>query len=109
MSQAIPIVNGRNNGKFVKGQSGNPSGRPKALISVREMARGMTEQALDTLSKIMLDEKAKPSERAQAASAILDRAWGKPTQSIENVNPEKTFRDWLDHVAEQEALKQSVS
>jgi hypothetical protein len=75
---------GRIMGKWVKGQnSPNAGGRPKAIAHVRELARQHTEEAIDTLTEIMLDENAKDSARVAAAGAILDRAYGKPTTYIE--------------------------
>lgn len=61
---------------FQKGQSGNPSGRPKG--DVQALAREHTAQAIATLVKC-LDN---PKERVPAAIALLDRGWGKPHQSL---------------------------
>ncbi len=38
----------------------------------------MTVEAVDALVAIMRDRKAPAAARIQAATAILDRAWGKP-------------------------------
>ena len=46
------------------------------------MARQHDETAIATLAKIMNDEMAKPGERVAAANALLDRAHGKPAQTI---------------------------
>lgn len=71
---------------FKKGQSGNPKGRPKHVMSdgrsVAEAARDYGEKALKALSDVMEDAKAPPSARVSAASALLDRGFGKPTQPI---------------------------
>ena len=69
------------NGQFRPGASGNPGGRPGALSDVRELAREHTPAAVVKLAHIM--EKGK-SEQAciAAASALLDRGWGRPTQPI---------------------------
>lgn len=62
---------------FVKGQSGNPGGRPKEVAEVRDLARQHTAAAIGTLAKIMNDTKARESARVAAADALLDRGWGK--------------------------------
>lgn len=67
---------------FQPGQSGNPSGRPKENARVKELARQWTEDAIQTLASVMNDSEAKPGERCAAASALLDRAWGKPAQVV---------------------------
>src|SRR5690348_714211 len=69
------------NGRFRPGASGNPGGRPAALSDVRVLAREHTPAAVAKLAHIM--EKGK-SETAciAAASALLDRGWGRPTQPV---------------------------
>jgi hypothetical protein len=67
---------------FQKGQSGNPSGRPKADKSIQSLARDHSEDAIRTLAQIMRSDEATPSARVAAASAILDRGYGKPPQFV---------------------------
>ena len=72
---------------FKKGQSGNPGGRPKKLLpdgrSLTDLCRIHTETAVATLGEIMLDDEAPHAARVSAATAILDRGWGRPKQEIE--------------------------
>ncbi len=67
---------------FQKGVSGNPGGRSKALRAVETAAKAHTDTALGTLVEICTDRAAPPSARVSAATALLDRGWGKPTQPI---------------------------
>jgi hypothetical protein len=55
---------------------------------VRDMARAHTETAIKTLIGICNDPKATAPARVSAATAILDRAWGKPTQPTEISGPD---------------------
>jgi hypothetical protein len=75
--------------KFKKGQSGNPSGRPKKLPEIavllanvlgKEGKDGMTaaEEILQALHA-----KAKKGD-TRAAELLLDRAYGKPKQTVDN-------------------------
>lgn len=68
---------------FPRGTSGNPGGRPKELRDVTELARTHSAKAIKTLAEIMDSDSAPPAARVGAATAILDRGWGKPKQSIE--------------------------
>jgi hypothetical protein len=66
---------------FKPGQSGNPGGRPRAVAEIRDLARQHTETALNALVKIATAGKSE-SARVSAATALLDRGYGKPTQPI---------------------------
>jgi hypothetical protein len=71
-------MGGRTSTSWKPGRSANPGGRPKNVVNVQELARSFTEAAIETLAKALAD----PKLRVQAAVAILDRGWGKPTQVI---------------------------
>jgi hypothetical protein len=100
---------GRRSTSFKPGVSGNVNGRPKrpetiearrVVADVKAAARELTLDAMDTLKLVMKDPKAPPAARVGAATAVLDRGWGKPTQPIEaNVN-------WTDsmNLEEKEAM-----
>ena len=66
-------------GRFVKGASGNPGGRPAQLAGIRELAAQHTEAAISALAKALDD----PKTAVPAAVALLDRAWGRPQQSLD--------------------------
>jgi hypothetical protein len=65
---------------FKPGQSGNPSGRPKVVGELRELARTHTELALATLVSVCESGETEGA-RVAAANAILDRGYGKPAQA----------------------------
>jgi hypothetical protein len=71
-------------GRWQKGQSGNPAGRPKEDTLLRELARERTEAALDTLTAVMQNKKAPAAARVSAATAILDRGYGRPCQQLQH-------------------------
>jgi hypothetical protein len=78
--------------RFQKGQSGNPSGRVKIPPDVKEMARGLTKEAIGTLAAVMRDAAAPHSARVRSAEVILDRAWGRPETSA-NIRISQDVRD----------------
>ncbi len=66
---------------FQPGQSGNPGGRKKS-DEVRALAREFTAESIQTLADICRNPKATAPARVAAATALLDRGWGKPTQAV---------------------------
>jgi hypothetical protein len=69
------------NGRWAPGQSGNPGGRPGGVAEVRELARTHTAAAIERLVQEMTNGETSHA-RIAAANALLDRAYGKPTQPI---------------------------
>jgi hypothetical protein len=73
----------RGNPNWTKGVSGNPGGRPKAVVEVQELARLETAASIAALVRIRDAEDTPPAAVVAAATALLDRAWGRPVQSHE--------------------------
>lgn len=65
-----------------KGMVLNPTGRPKDIGKVRDLAKQFTREALETIVDLMLNPVEKGSVRLAAAEAILSRGWGRPEQSV---------------------------
>ena len=61
---------------FQPGRSGCPGGRPRQ--DVTELARAHTADAIRALVEALK----RPKEAVPAAIALLDRGWGRPTQTI---------------------------
>jgi hypothetical protein len=78
----VPLVKRTENGRFAPGQSGNITGRPKSISPVVALAREHTAAAIQTLAEIACKGK-NENARITAAVALLDRAYGRPAQSVE--------------------------
>ena len=83
---------GRRATSWKKGESGNIAGRPKRpdaieakkiVADVKAAAREHTQDALDTLKAVMSDAKAPPAARVSAATAMLDRGWGRAKETVD--------------------------
>jgi Family of unknown function (DUF5681) len=66
---------------FVKGQSGNPSGRPKGIVSLQTLARTFDAEMFQIVVKVARTAP-QPAIRLQAALAVLERGHGKPMQNV---------------------------
>ena len=81
-----------NDGKFQRGKSGNPGGRPKVLAEVIELARAETVANIETLVRLRDDPKVPPIVRLRAAEVLLDRAWGKASAHVTLDDPREDAR-----------------
>lgn len=68
-------------GRFPKGVSGNPVGRPAMPPEVRKALEAGSQRAAERLVELV--ESDDPRVAAMASQAILDRLYGKPAQQID--------------------------
>jgi HEAT repeat protein len=80
MSASTKTSGKKNGGQFKPGTSGNPAGRPKLPEELKMRLRELAPAAVDALSELLQSED--PRIRLQAATALLDRGYGKPSQEI---------------------------
>jgi hypothetical protein len=64
------------------GKGRRPGVPNKATAAVREIAQKYTVEAVEALAAVMRDATAPPAARVSAATALLDRGHGKPTQPV---------------------------
>ena len=99
----------RINGKFAPGVSGNPGGVSEVRREMQELARLHSIEAIERAVEIMRTGKSE-TIRLMAISMILDRAWGKPRQSVEIEQQGQTLERmlqaiWYAREENQEAAK----
>jgi len=82
---------------FAPGKSGNPSGRPKEHSEIKRLALEASPQAFSVIVSLLHDQDKKVA--MSAAKEILDRAFGKPGQSVElSGNKERPLQALLEIV-----------
>lgn len=74
-------------GRIKKGFTINAGGMPKGMGEVKKLARQYTERAIMTLVEIMEDKDKSGPARVGAATALLDRGYGRPVQQLEVGKP----------------------
>jgi len=92
---------------FVPGKSGNPSGRPKALFDVRELARKQTSKNIETMIELR-DGCPDANIRLKAANTLHEIAWGKPSQAVTGDGGGPIVLQWLDAAAVPSAAEDSA-
>jgi hypothetical protein len=99
----------RSSTTWLKGcASPNPGGRAKVAAEVRDLARQHTNEAVETLVKIMRNDN--HPQQGWAADKLLDRGWGKPIAPTVQTTTGQTFEEWLDTLdAEQKRLLEEGS
>lgn len=71
------------NGHFLPGgTSPNPSGRPKVVREIRELAQSYSAEAFAVLLEILRNTRGPTPSRVTAATEILNRAYGRPETSV---------------------------
>lgn len=75
---------------YAPGQSGNPGGRPKMSPEMKEALSRFGPRAIEILTSIAENTRAKDADRIRAAEVLLDRYYGKPVQQTELTGEEGT-------------------
>lgn len=92
--------------QFQKGRSGNPAGHTPIPADVKEAAKAHTMTAIETLVDEMKNGK-NGASRVAAATAILNRGWGAPKQTVDvDVNHKQDWSSMLDALDQWNAGKQ---
>lgn len=89
------MLNRDKRGRFTKGKSGNPHGRPKIPTDVRTMLKEATVPATKLLIETIGNKDVQMSIRIDAAKEILNRVYGKPTQPLD-ADVDTTIRIMLE-------------
>lgn len=80
-------------GRFIKGVSGNPRGRPKTDEEIKEALRELVPKSIEVLKEIIENRGARDQDRIRAIELIFDRVYGRPFQQmqVEDTTVDKTL------------------
>jgi hypothetical protein len=92
---------------FMPGVSGNPGGRPKGLSRrVRELVGEDGELIAAYMTSVLIDEKARTTDRLEAAKWLADRGFGRSVQALDvDVRPHPAIDLALLSMDDLEALQ----
>lgn len=79
-------------GRFQKGQSGNPGGRPKVPDNIKKALSDLVPESIEVKRQILHDETAPLDLKNKVADSILDRVYGKPGYAVEDASAETLSR-----------------
>lgn len=87
-SPATVAKSSRRGSKPGERRGGRVKGTPnKATAEIKAIAQPYSDRAVKTLASIM-ESSDSDAARVSAANAILDRAWGRPSQAVLHSDPE---------------------
>lgn len=79
--------------------AGRPKGQPnKATADLKAFAQQHSKEAIEAIVKLMKSEDTPPQTKLAAASALLDRAHGRPAQAVMNEDGSKLFPEKIEVV-----------
>jgi hypothetical protein len=78
------------------------SGQRKSRTEIASLARGYTETVLKMLAGLVTREDVAPAARIAAGIALLDRGWGKPTQSFDLHDDRPPITEVLNRIVDPE-------
>ena len=91
--------------------SGGPGARggARSIVEAGTLARAYTQKAMRVLAAIMIDETVPAMSRVAAAKILLDRGWGKcsETQRI-NVNGDTTLLKVVNEIVHVHETKEQI-
>ena len=87
-SHSSPPQNRDLSGRFLKGTSGNPAGRPLGFREQIKQSTADGNELVEVVLAVLRDQNASNRERMEAATWLVDRGFGKPTVDIALESPE---------------------
>ncbi len=96
----IPVVAPALKDRYIYRSEGIAGTHPNTHVKV--FARPYTEEAVTILVEIMRDQDAPVQARVSAATQVLDRAWGKPKETLELEAPAEGLRKVLNDISSED-------